>query len=148
MDKLPPKIGNSARAVNPIKIQRVLEIREPDPHSSTRNTNPIVDPVPGITRNTHVRINIRYCSRSVIWTIHDVQGKTRLRDLFELHRHEGGPQPHVHDRIFLQQINQHFKQMDGTEKYCWVMHSQERIMDLNWIFEDNEVWLSCLVDNT
>lgn len=62
-----------------------------------------------------------------------------------LHYHKGGLQPH--DKIFLQQINQHFKQMDGTEKYYWAEQSQERVMDLDWIFEDNEVWLSCLVDD-
>lgn len=133
MDKLLQKRGNS-----------LLEIREPNP---TRNTNPI-------TKDAYLRINIRYrdhdnaYGRCVIWTVHDVQGKTKLRDLFALHCLKGGPQPHmhIHNRIFLQQMDQRLKQGDGTEKYCWGVHGHERVMDLNWIFEDNEVWLSCSVD--
>lgn len=113
-----------------------------------------LDQIPMNPKNTLVRINIRHrgptrsrtAQTSTIWTTHDVPAETKLCDLFKLHYLKGGPQPH--NGVFLQQIARNFKHMPGTEKYWWAELAREQVMDLNWIFEDNEVWLSCLVDKT
>lgn len=122
-------------------------------HCYKQNTEHLVlDQIPATLKNTLVRINIRYrgparsrtAQPSVIWTTHDVPGETKLCDLFQLHYNKGGPLPR--NDFFLQQLTRYLEHMPGTEKYWWDELAQERVMDLNWIFEENEVWLGCLVD--
>lgn len=102
-------------------------------------------------KNILVRINIRHrgpsrsrtAQSSLTWTTHDVPSDTELCELFKLHYIKGGQQPH--HGVFLQQIDRNFEHMSGTEKYWWAELAQEKVMDLNWVFEDGEVWLSCLI---
>lgn len=116
--------------------------------------HPTLDQILMNPKNTLIRINIRHrgptrsrtAQISIIWTTHDVPGETKLCDLFKLHYLKGGIQPH--NGVFLQQIARDFEHMSGTGKYWWAELAQEKVMDLNWVFEDNEVWLSCLVDET
>lgn len=140
MDAFPQR---NTRAALPVKdLEKAPQCYEQNTAHSTLNHVP----------TNSVRINIRHrgpvrsrtAQISVIWTTHDIPGKTKLCDLFKLHYHKGGPKPH--DSIFLQQINRYLQHMTGTAKYWWAEHSQERVMDLSWVFEDNEIWLSCLID--
>lgn len=113
--------------------------------------HPTLDRIPMIPENRLLRINIRYrgpirsriTQMGIIWTTHDVSSETKLCDLFQLHYLKGGPQPR--GEIFLQQISRHLKHIDGTEKCWWSELAPKRVIDVNWIFEDNEVWLGCSV---
>lgn len=123
------------------------------PRCYEQNTgHPIPEQVPTDPRNTLVRINIRHrgpsrsraAQNSLIWTTHDVPGDTELCELFRLHHSKGGQQPQR--GVLLQQIDRNLEHVSGTEKYWWAELAREKVMDLNWVFEDGEVWLSCLMD--
>lgn len=97
-------------------------------------------------RNT-LSVHIGYTTsvhslRSLCWISYDISSEMRLRDLFLLHHLNGGPQPH--DNVALQQIDRCFlRHIDGTDTYWFSEQDITRIMDTNWMFKDDEIWLGC-----
>lgn len=136
------------RNPKPKQVPKIKTEKAPYCHEQNMG-RPIPDQISTAPKSPSLRVNIRHrgpirsrtAQVSVMWTTHDVPGETKLHDLFKMHYLSGGAQPH--DEVFLQQITRDLEHMAGTERYWWAEPSQKRVMDLNWIFEDNEIWLSC-----